>query len=129
MSFSDNQTVELRALDPPEFGSQCTICGARKGQLPWQAEMGGSWGPICGNCGKRLLARVLRRKLPKSFSESQFVDAVCSFGVNRKEAQLMFRDFMKERSILETAAGLFWHEESSEAVEPFKRSKRLKADG
>jgi hypothetical protein len=117
MSFSDSQTVELRALVPPEFGSQCAMCGAWKGQLPWQAEMGGFWGPVCGSCGKRLLTRVLRRKLPKSFLESQFVDAVCSFGVERKEAQLMLGDFMKERSILETPAGLFWRE-SSEVIEP-----------
>jgi len=43
MSFSDSQIVELKVLDPPEFGSLCTICGAWKGQLPWQAEMRNFW--------------------------------------------------------------------------------------
>ncbi len=124
---NQSDATELRALVPAEFNSRCSKCGLWKRLLPWlYVDSGGFWGSMCDQCAAPILANLLRRKLPSPFLESQFVDAVCSFGVNRKEAQLMLDDFKKERSILETPAGLFWHEESSEAVEPLGVAIKLK---
>lgn len=122
MSFSDSQT-DLRVLDPPEFGSRCTICGAWKGQLPWQIRTSDGWGFVCRMCGERLLLELLHTQLPSTFSKLDLMNVLFSVGLKGKEAELTAVDLEKERIILKDARGLFWHEESSAVIEPLVKQK------
>ncbi|MGA2309418.1 MAG: hypothetical protein ABSG57_07720 [Candidatus Bathyarchaeia archaeon] len=121
MSFEESQ---LMALNPPQFGTECVLCKFWRRVLPWQISANGDWGAVCPECGKSMLVRQLRSRLLGSFKKVELVEALLCFGVNKREAELLIGDLMKE-SILETAAGLFW-EGSSEVVESLGVAVRLR---
>lgn len=120
MSFSNNsQGVELRALVPPEFDSRCSRCGVLKKLLPWQISTASHWGPCCAACGKL----VLRNLLPDPFTEAELLGVLCDRGLSAKEAELLLGDFEEEGFVLRTRTGLFWHEASSEVIQPLIKRK------
>lgn len=115
-----SKEASLMTLSPPVFGSECTLCKLWRKLLPWQVSLNGSWAPICAECGKNILIRQLHSSLLAPFQKDELFEALLRFGVNKLEAELLIGNLMKERSILETAAGLFWSDssKSDEVVKP-----------
>jgi hypothetical protein len=121
MSFSDVE-AELRALNPPEFDSKCTMCGSMKGLLQWQTSTtDGCWGAVCSDCTKPLLIRLLRSRLPSAFSEVEMIHVLNDLELNKRECELLVDDFLRESAVLKTENGLTFLDDEP-AVKPISES-------
>jgi hypothetical protein len=73
------------------------MCGLWKKVLPWQVScIDGSWGAVCDNCARPFLIRLLRSRLPPTFSEVELLEIFCELGLGKKESELLFQDLQKD---------------------------------
>jgi hypothetical protein len=107
------EEAQMMALNPPVFDASCVQCGLWRRVLPWQIAANGTWGAVCGECGKSILVRQLRLRMLGPFARAELFEKLLTFGLPKKEAELLIGDFEREGTIALVGTSYCWCEPRS----------------